>query len=932
MMTVVMLSIACAVHADTITLPAQLEEIGEEAFFQAGVPEEIIIPEKVRMVGPRAFAYSSLKYVFIPDGVTSISPDSFEGTGVTVCSSEEAYARQFAADNGLRWIRWSEVPITEENFPDPAFRGFIARKDINHDSVLDSIETADITTLYCSNIGIVSLKGIENFNNLNILDCNYNHLTELDLSGLVHLRTLNCKYNQLGTLKFSSCTALSSLDCSANQLTALDLSGCSSLSSIDCSANQLTALGLSGCTAMSSLNCSNNQLTALDFSDSTALSSLNCSANQLTALDFSGCTALSSLNCGTNQLTALDLSENKKLSLLDCSSNQLSGLDLSQNTSLTNLKCRSNQLFRLDLSRNTKLAELICSSNPLAMLMLGRNTALTKLNCVATNIAELDLSGTSALKWLDCSYCKLSTLNIAKCRELVYLFKNRPMTYDIGTVYYGTSSSNTYLKYDSKVKIICVSAPVFTSTPRSTMASVGARVTFEAAASGTDVDFFWQYRTSPDEEWQHLSANGFMSTGRSSVYFTADASMDGYQYRCRASNEGGEVFSDYAELSVLVPTTITSQPADVIAEVGQTAAFSVSADGSYLNYQWQVCSPGSDSWTDLTDGWQATLSVSASRENNDCQYRCRVYNRISSEYSEPATLTVTSILIQAQPTDQVVGFQEDAMLSVTASGPDLHYQWERLSGETWQEIADADDAVLSLPWGELSGKDYYRCRVYNDLDTMITNSAKLLVGIAIDEAHFPNKTFRTFVANNYDNTNYDPDGRGVLSNLELNAVNSMDCRNMGISSLRGIEYFTSLQYLYCDSNYLTSLDLSANEQLVYLNCSNNHLTSLNIAECQELKTLNCFQNQLKTLDVSPFQSLESLYCSNNKLESLDILNNPQLGSLDCHQNQIKRLDLNSILYRLVRTKAPNSGSWYTWDDGTYQLICDGIVKLYAPAD
>jgi len=154
-----------------------------------------------------------------------------------------------------------------------------------------------------------------------------------------------------------------------------------SLTMLECYWNQLTSLDLSRNTALTELWCEENQLTALDVSKNTSLTELHCYSNQLTALDVSRNTALTCLNCCTNPLTVLDVSRNTALTELYCYSNQLTVLDVSRNTALTELSCVDNRLTVLDLSRNTTLVWLFCNNNQLATLDLSRNTALTLLHC-----------------------------------------------------------------------------------------------------------------------------------------------------------------------------------------------------------------------------------------------------------------------------------------------------------------------------------------------------------------------------------------------------------------------------------------------------------------------------------------------------------------------------------------------------------------------
>ena len=138
----------------------------------------------------------------------------------------------------------------------------------------------------------------------------------------------------------------------------------SSLEVLDCSDNNLTTLDVSGCTALTELSCYNNSLTTLDVSHNTALRKLWCYNNNLTTLDVSGCTALTELYCGGNNLSTLDVSANTALDYLFCYNNSLTTLDVSHNTALRKLWCYNNNLTTLDVSNNTALKHMLCFYNP----------------------------------------------------------------------------------------------------------------------------------------------------------------------------------------------------------------------------------------------------------------------------------------------------------------------------------------------------------------------------------------------------------------------------------------------------------------------------------------------------------------------------------------------------------------------------------------
>ena len=76
--------------------------------------------------------------------------------------------------------------------------------------------------------------------------------------------------------------------------------------------------------------------------------------------------------------------------------------------------------------------------------------------------------------------------------------------------------------------------------------------------------------------------------------------------------------------------------------------------------------------------------------------------------------------------------------------------------------------------------------------------------VEINETNFPDKIFRNIILSE----TYGEDG--VLTEEEISDVKWISINNDGISSLQGIEYFTSLETLICEGAKLTSLDLSKN--------------------------------------------------------------------------------------------------------------------------
>ena len=109
------------------------------------------------------------------------------------------------------------MTIDAANFPDDEFRNYVKDNwDGDDDGTLSGAEiAAEIAAVNSADVhdkSIQSLKGIEHFTKLKILNCSINRLTSLDVSQ-------NTKLEELGS--------------QGNRLTFLDLQGLGLLSSVD---------------------------------------------------------------------------------------------------------------------------------------------------------------------------------------------------------------------------------------------------------------------------------------------------------------------------------------------------------------------------------------------------------------------------------------------------------------------------------------------------------------------------------------------------------------------------------------------------------------------------------------------------------------------------------------------------------------------------
>ena len=161
--------------------------------------------------------------------------------------------------------------------------------------------------------------------------------------------------------------------------------------------------------------------------------------------------------------------------------------------------------------------------------------------------------------------------------------------------------------------------------------------------------------------------------------------------------------------------------------------------------------------------------------------------------------------------------------------------------------------------------------------------------VPIDEEHFPDGIFRGIVKG------LDSDNDNKLSLSEVTAVDSLDIDNRGIENLEGIKYCFALEFLDCNNNWLTNLDVSGCTALMSLSCDSNLLMSLEVSDCVALTDLSCERNRLSSLDVSSCTALKNLSCASNRLSSLDVSSCTALKNLSCRVNRFSSLDVSNCI-------------------------------------
>ena len=262
-------------------------------------------------------------------------------------------------------------------------------------------------------------------------------------------------------------------------------------------------------------------------------------------------------------------------------------------------------------------------------------------------------------------------------------------------------------------------APAITNQPVSQSVLIGQTVTFSVTASGT-APLIYQWRK-----------NGTAIIGATSSNYTTPAEIasdNGAQFTVVVSNAAGNIISNAGILTVSaapVAPSITTQPAGQTTFVGQSATFSVVANGtSPLRYQWEKNGIAIGGATSPNYPTPAEIA-----SDSGAQFAVVVSNSAGNVTSNSATLTVNpdpiAPSITSQPASQTITAGQTARFSVNASGTaPLNYQWQKNGGA----ISGATSSSYTTPAEAVSDSGaQFTAVVSNSAGTVTSNAATLTV-------------------------------------------------------------------------------------------------------------------------------------------------------------------------------------------------------------
>jgi uncharacterized delta-60 repeat protein len=289
-----------------------------------------------------------------------------------------------------------------------------------------------------------------------------------------------------------------------------------------------------------------------------------------------------------------------------------------------------------------------------------------------------------------------------------YAVQIRGRAFVSGGTYNGSSSQLDHT--------VATGAATITSQPASKTLSFGAVAQFAIIGGGTPATFRWY------KDAIALTNDSRISGAQTPALVIANCSgLDSGNYSLVLSNSAGTVTSSNATLYVSDPviTSATNQSSSRVA--GTTTAYSVSAIGTALTYQWSI------NGSPIASATKSNLILTNLTGANSGTYSAIVTSPFSSVTNVIVTLHVTDPYIAAPPATTVWNYGQTGTLPVTVAGMlPISYQW-RKSGIN---IAGATTSALVVPNVQFADAGSYDVVVSNIFGTATSSVASVSINTA----------------------------------------------------------------------------------------------------------------------------------------------------------------------------------------------------------
>ncbi|MEM6719888.1 MAG: lectin-like protein [Bacteroidota bacterium] len=737
-----------------------------------------------------------------------------------------------ATVNADAQTRFSSVSCNYTAIPDANFEAALevfGYDDISGDGQVPTSFINTVTNLDVSNTNISDLTGIEDFTALEELYITNNNLMSLDVSNNSALFNIAAAGNNIDTLNLGSNTNYTTLVFSSNNFTSFDATNLTVLQTLDLSNNDLITIDISGLTQLATLNLSNNNLTSLDFSNITGLVEIYLNNNDLVSVNLR--------NGNNGSITDISVEDNLGLNCVLVDDEEIVNtvnIDFDPQTRFSSTFCEYTAIPDANFEARLEVLgydDISGDGQVPTELIEG----VTSLDIDAQNIA--DLTGIEAFAALD---------------ELLA---------DDNNITAVDFSSNTLLRR-LFLRNNSITSLDLTANSRIQRLLVENNGMTDLNVTGlTNLDSFFA-------AGNNLTSLDLSSNIRMKILGLGSNNLS-YLNMQNGNNENITIWQ-------------TTNNPNLTCIVVDDIAY---ADANFTN---------KDPQTSYTDTFCRYTQIP------DTAFEAALdnlgYDDITGDGQVPTALIegITTLDVSSEGIADMTGIEDFVALQLLdASANDIiSLNLSTLTALAQVLVQNNELTTFNVKNGNninintlnTTGNPNLSCILVDDVDFATINFTNIDAATTFSDTDYcrytsiPDSNFEAALfALGYDDISGDNQAPTAL----IEQVVSLNLLGENISNFSGLEDFLALEDLSITFNTISSLDLSANTNLIKLELANNGLTSINLFGLTALEELDLSDNDLESLDLSDNVNLEKLYLGNNtNLLSLDLSANANLLELN----------------------------------------------------
>lgn len=208
---------------------------------------------------------------------------------------------------------------------------------------------------------------------------------------------------------------------------------------------------------------------------------------------------------------------------------------------------------------------------------------------------------------------------------------------------------------------------------RSIIQCPGNQALLTSHAVGTNLSYTWK------RNGVALTNSANITGTDSSTLLIRNAQLaDLGKYTVEISRNCVTLVSDTINLQILTPPSVTTQPTAITTCVGNTANFSVVAQGTNITYQWKRNGVNLTNGGNISGATSASLSVSNIINTDTGNYYCVITNSCGTDSSAFARLNINNGLqILQAPQATAICQNSNSFLVVRTSDASASYVWKK---------------------------------------------------------------------------------------------------------------------------------------------------------------------------------------------------------------------------------------------------------------